>query len=40
MIVAFAGFSRIINEIHGSRTKPRIKKSRKAALRGGIEFRR
>jgi hypothetical protein len=35
---AFVGFSRIysINEMHGSRSKIPSKKSRQAALRGGI----
>jgi hypothetical protein len=40
IIVAFVGFSRIYNEMHGSRSKIPSKKSRQEVLRGGILFRR
>jgi hypothetical protein len=36
MIGVFVGFHAYINEIHGSRSKIPSKKSRHAALRGGI----
>jgi hypothetical protein len=36
MIVAFVGFYACINEIQGSRSKVSSKKSRQAALCGGI----
>jgi hypothetical protein len=36
MIAAFVDFHAYINEMHGSRSKIPSKKSRQAALRGGI----
>jgi hypothetical protein len=40
MIGVFVVFHAHINEMHGSRSKFPSKKSRQAAFRGGIQFRR